>query len=180
MIGLSQVASWRWLLPPARGLTPASIVIVVAALRLATAACRSTVSLASAFAHTLLPDGRRRVLLIKLNPSPLCVMKCLTQVWIVTALEYSSYPGDVGHRIPEAPLAYGGEFGIELAMHRSHALIDPPSPGCASSVPGPPCLTIGVVFIAGVGCGLIFRYRIKLDDGQVAIILALFCHQHLA
>jgi hypothetical protein len=26
MIGLSQVASWRWLLPPASGLTPVSIV----------------------------------------------------------------------------------------------------------------------------------------------------------
>jgi hypothetical protein len=135
--------------------------------------------LASAFAHALLPEGRRRVLLIKLNPSPLCITKCLTYVWIVTALEYSRNPSDVGHRSLEAPLAYGSEFGVKLAMHRSHALIDPPSAGCASSVPGPPCFTIGVVFIASVGCGLIFRYRIKFDDGQVAIILALFCHQHL-
>jgi hypothetical protein len=39
---------------------------------------------------------------------------------------------------------------------------------------------IGVVFVAGIGCGLIFRYRIKFDDGQVAIILAFFRHQQLA
>jgi hypothetical protein len=39
---------------------------------------------------------------------------------------------------------------------------------------------IGVIFVAGVGCGLIFGYRIKFDDGQVAIVLAFFCHQHLA
>jgi hypothetical protein len=101
-------------------------------------------------------------------------------VWIITALEYSHYPGNVGHRSPEALLAYGSEFGVKLAVHRSHALIDPPSAGCASFVPGPPCFTIGVIFIAGVGCGLIFRYRIKFDDGQVAIILAFFHHQHLA
>jgi hypothetical protein len=112
MIGLSQVASWRWLLPPARGLTPASVVVVVATLRSRTAACRSIVSLASAFAHALLPDGGRRVLLIKLNPSSLRVTKCLTQIWIVTALENSSYPGDVGHRSPEASLSYGSEFGV--------------------------------------------------------------------
>jgi hypothetical protein len=37
MIGLSWVTPWRWLLPPARGLTPASV-IVVAALRLRTVA----------------------------------------------------------------------------------------------------------------------------------------------
>jgi hypothetical protein len=118
------------------------------------AACRSTVSLASAFAHALLSEGRRRVLLIKLNPSPLRVTKCLTHVRIITALEYGCNPGDVGHRSPEAPLAYGSEFGVKLAMHGSHAFINPPSAGCASSVPGSPCLTIGVVFIAGVGCGL--------------------------
>jgi hypothetical protein len=51
-------------------------------------------------------------LLIKLNPSPLCITKCLTHIWVVTALEYSSYPGDVGHRSPEASLAYGSEFGV--------------------------------------------------------------------
>jgi hypothetical protein len=88
------------------------VIVAVAALRSRMAACCSTVSLASAFAHALLPDGTRRVLLIKLNLSPLCVTKCLTHVWIVTALEYSSYPSDVGHRSPEAPLAYGSEFGI--------------------------------------------------------------------
>jgi hypothetical protein len=107
-------------------------------------------------------------------------MKRLTHVRIITALEYGRNPGDVGHRSPETPLAYGSEFGVKLAMHRSHALIDPPSVGCASSVPGSPCLTIGIVFVAGVGYGLIFRYRIKIDDGQVTIILAFFRHQHLA
>jgi hypothetical protein len=96
MIGLSRVTPWRWLLPPTRGLTPAGVVVVVATLRSRMAACRSTVSLASAFAHALLSDGGRRVLLIKLNPSPLCVTKCLTHVWIVTTLEYSHYPGNVG------------------------------------------------------------------------------------
>jgi hypothetical protein len=84
MIGLLRVTPWRWLLPPTRGLTPASVVIVVAALRSRTSVCRSTMSLALAFAHALLPEGRRRVLLIKLNPSPLCVTKCLTHVWVVT------------------------------------------------------------------------------------------------
>jgi hypothetical protein len=163
MIGLSRVTPWRRLLPPASG------VVIVAALRSGTAACRSTVSLASTFAHALLPEGRRQVLLIKLNLSPLCVTKCLTHVWIVTALEYSHYPSDVGHRSPEAPLAYGRKFGVKLTMHRSHALIDSPSAGCASSVPGPPCLTIGIVFVTGVGCGLMFRYRIKFDDVQVTI-----------
>jgi hypothetical protein len=39
---------------------------------------------------------------------------------------------------------------------------------------------IGVILIAGVGCGLIFGYRIIVDNGQVAIILAFFRHQHLA
>jgi hypothetical protein len=90
MIGLSWVASRRWLLPPASGLTPASVVIVIAALRSSTAACRSTVSLAAAFAHEFFSDGRRRVLLIELNSCPLRIAKCLTQVWIITALEYGS------------------------------------------------------------------------------------------
>jgi hypothetical protein len=39
---------------------------------------------------------------------------------------------------------------------------------------------IGVIFVTGIGCGLIFRDRIKFDDGQVAIVLAFFRHQHLA
>jgi hypothetical protein len=112
MIGLSRVASWRWLLPPASGLTPASAVVVVAALRSGMAAYRLTVSLAAAFAHALFPDGGRRVLLIELNPSPLRVAKCLTQIWIVTALEYSSYPSNVGHRSPKAPLTYSSKFGV--------------------------------------------------------------------
>jgi hypothetical protein len=64
MIGLSRVASWRWLLPTARSLAPAGVVVFVAALRLRTAARCSTVSLAAAFAHALLPDGGRRVLLM--------------------------------------------------------------------------------------------------------------------
>jgi hypothetical protein len=112
VIGVSRVASWRWLLPPASGLTPVSVVVVVTALRSRTAACRSTMSLAAAFTHAFFPDGGRRVLLIELNPSPLHVAKCLTQIWIVTALEYSSYAGNAGHRSPEAPLAYGSEFGV--------------------------------------------------------------------
>jgi hypothetical protein len=112
MIGLSRVASWRWLLPPASGLTPTSVVVVIASLRSRTAACRLTVSLATAFAHMFFSHGGRRVLLIELNPCPLCVAKCLMQVWIVTALEYGSYPSDVGHRSSETPLAHGSEFGI--------------------------------------------------------------------
>jgi hypothetical protein len=112
MIGLSRVASWRWLLPPTSGLIPASIVIVITALRSRVTACRSTVSLAMAFAHVFFSNGGCRVLLIELNPRPLRVAKCLMQVWIVTALEYSGYPGDVGHGSSEAPLADGGEFGV--------------------------------------------------------------------
>jgi hypothetical protein len=49
MIGLSRVTSWRWLLPPARSLTPTSVV-VVAAWRSRMTACRLAVALASAFA----------------------------------------------------------------------------------------------------------------------------------
>jgi hypothetical protein len=79
MIGLSRVTSWMWLLPPARSLTPASVV-VVATLKSRTATYRSAVSLALALAHALLPEGRRRVLLIKLNPGPLRVTKCLAHV----------------------------------------------------------------------------------------------------
>jgi hypothetical protein len=57
MIGLSRVASWRWLLPPASGLTPASVVIVVASLRSRMATCRSTVKLAATFAHVFFSNG---------------------------------------------------------------------------------------------------------------------------
>jgi hypothetical protein len=104
----------------------------------------------------------------------------LTHVRIVTALKYGRNPGDVGHRSPEALLAYGREFGVKFVMHGSHALIDPPSASCASPIPGPPCLTIGVIFIIGVGCGFVIGDRIKFIDGQVAIILTFFRHQHLA
>jgi hypothetical protein len=76
MIGLSWVASWRWLLPPASGLTPASVVVVIASLRSRTAAYRSTVRLAAAFTHVFFSDGGRRVLSIELNPCPLRVAKC--------------------------------------------------------------------------------------------------------
>jgi hypothetical protein len=104
----------------------------------------------------------------------------LTHVRIIAALEYGRNPGDVGHRSPETLLTYGSEFGVKLAMHGSHALIDSPSASCASPVPGPSCLTIGVIFIAGVSCGFIFGDRNKFVDGQVTIILAFFHHQHLA
>jgi hypothetical protein len=94
-------------------------------------------------------------------------------------LEYGHNPGDVDHRSPETPLTHSSKFSVKLAMHRSHALIDPPSAGCASSVPGPPCLTISVVFVTSIGCGFVFGDCIKFDDGKVAIILAFFRHQHL-
>jgi hypothetical protein len=176
MIGLSRVTPWKWLLPPTRGLAPASVVVVVAGLRLRTAASRSAVSLAPALAHTLLPDDRRRVVLIQLDPGPLCVKKCFTHIRIITALEYGRNPGDVGHRSPEAPFAYGGEFRVKLALHRSPALADPPLPDCAGSVPGPLCLTIGVIFGVGVGCDFIFGYIFKFGDGEIAIALAFFRH----
>jgi hypothetical protein len=176
MIGLSWVTPWRWLLPPATGLAPASVVIVVAGLRSRTTASRSAVSLAPALAHALRPDGRRRVLLIQLDPGPLRIDKCLTHIRIVTALEYGRNPGDAGHRSPEAPFTYGGKFRVKLALYRSPTLVDPPPPDCAGSVPGPPCLTIGVILGAGVGYDLIFRYIIKFGDGQIAIVLAFFRH----
>jgi hypothetical protein len=64
MIGLSRVTPWRWLLPPARGLAPASIVVVVAGLRSRASTSRSAVGLAPTLTHALLPDGRHWVLLI--------------------------------------------------------------------------------------------------------------------
>jgi hypothetical protein len=82
MIGLSRVTPWRWLLPPARGLAPVSVVVVVAGLRSRTTAGRLAVSLAPALAHALLPDGRCRVLLIQLDPDPLHVKKCLMHIRI--------------------------------------------------------------------------------------------------
>jgi hypothetical protein len=137
---------------------------------------RSAVSLAPALAHTLLPDGRCRVLLIQLDPSSLRIKKWLTNTRIITALEYCCDPSDVGHRSPEAPLAHGGELRVKLVMHRSPALVDPPPPDSAGSIPGPPHLMIGVVLVAGIGCDLIFRYSIKFDDGEVAIVLTFFRH----
>jgi hypothetical protein len=128
MFGLSRVAPWRWLLPPARGLAPVSIVVVVAGLRSRTTASRSAVSLAPALAHMLLPDGRHQVSLIQLDPGPLRIEKCLMHIGIVTALEYGHNPGDVGHQSPEALFAYGGELRVKLALHRLLALVDPLSP----------------------------------------------------
>jgi hypothetical protein len=57
MIKLSRVASWRWLLPPASSLTSTSVVVIIASLMSKTAAYRSTVSLAAAFAHVFFSDG---------------------------------------------------------------------------------------------------------------------------
>jgi hypothetical protein len=96
MIGLSRMTSWLWLLPPARGLAPASV--VVAELVSRTAASRSAVSLAPTLTHALLPDGGRRVVLIQLDPGPLRVKECLMHIRIMTALEDGRHPGDVGHR----------------------------------------------------------------------------------
>jgi hypothetical protein len=178
VIGLPQVAPWRWLLPPARSLTLAGVVVVVVGLRSRTTASHLAVSLAPALAHVLLLDGRCQVLLIQRDPGPLRVKKCLTHIRIITALEYGRDPGDVGHWSPEAPLAYGGKLRVKLAMHRSPALVDPPPPDCAGSIPSPPRHTIGVVLVAGIGCDLIFRYNIEFDDGEIAIVLASFRHQH--
>jgi hypothetical protein len=144
------------------------------------AASRSAVSLTSTLTHALLSDGGRRVVLIQLDPSPLRVEKCLTHLRIVAALENSRHPGDVGHRSPETPFTYGGELRVKLAMHRSPTLVGSPPPDCAGPVPGPPRLTIDVVFIASIGRDLIFGDRFKVDDGKIPIVLAFFGHQHLA
>jgi hypothetical protein len=174
MIGLLRVTSWLWLLPPARGLAPASV--VVAELVSRTAASCSAVSLAPTLTHTLLPDGGRWVVLIQLDPGPLRVKECLTHIRIMTALEDGRHPGDVGHRSPETPFTYGGELRVKLAMHRSPTLVGPPPSDCAGPVPGPPHLTIGVVLVAGIGCDLIFGDRIKVGDEKIPIILAFFRH----
>jgi hypothetical protein len=57
MIVLSRVTPRRWLLPPAGGLTPAIIVVVVARLKSRATTSRSAVSLAPTLTHVLLPDG---------------------------------------------------------------------------------------------------------------------------
>jgi hypothetical protein len=178
MIGLSRMTPLRWLLPPTRGLAPTSI--VVAELVSRTAASRSAVSLTPTLAHALLPDGGRRVVLIQLDPSPLHIKERLTHFRIMTALEDGRHPGDVGHRSPETPFAYGGELRVKLAVHRSPTLIGPPPPDCAGPFLGSPCLMISVVLVTGVGRDLIFGDRFKVDDGKIPIVLAFFGHQHLA
>jgi hypothetical protein len=80
VIGLPRVTPWRCLLPPARGLAPADVVVVVAGLRSRASASRSAVSLAPNLTHALLPDGGRQVLLIQLDPCPLRIKKCLTHI----------------------------------------------------------------------------------------------------
>jgi hypothetical protein len=97
----------------------------------------------------------------------------------MAALEDGRYPGDVGHRSPETPLAYGGKLRVELAMHRSPSLVGPPPPDRAGPVPGPPRFAIGIVLVSGVGCDLILRDRFKVDDEEVLIALSFFGHQHL-
>jgi hypothetical protein len=176
MICLSRVTPWRWLLPPARGLAPASIVVVVTGLMLRMTTSRSAVSLALTLTHALFPDSGRWVMLIQLYPGPLRVKKCLTHIRIIITLEYGRHPSDVGHRSPETPFTYGGELRVKLAIHRSPTLVGPPLPDCASPVPGPPRLTIGVVLVAGVGCDLVFGDRLKFDNGKIPIILAFFYH----
>jgi hypothetical protein len=174
MIGLSRVISWLWLLPPARGLAPVSVVIAELVSR--TAASRSAVSLAPSLTHALLPNGGRRVMLIQLDPGPLHVKECLTHIWIMTALENGRHPGNVGHRSPETSFAYGGELRVKLAMHRSPTLVGPPPPDCAGPVPSPSRLAIGVILFASVSSGLILRDCFKVDDGKTNIILAFFRH----
>jgi hypothetical protein len=100
----------------------------------------------------------------------------LTHVRIIAALEYGRHPSDVGHRSPETPFAYGGELRIKLAMHRSPTLVGPPPLNHAGPVPDPPRLAIDVVLLAGIGSGLIFKDRFKVDDGKTTIILAFFSH----
>jgi hypothetical protein len=170
MICLSRVTPWRWLLPPARDLAPMSVVVVVAGLKSRAAASRAAVS------HALLLDGGCRVVLIQLDPSPLRIKKCLTRVRVMTALEDGCHPGDVGHQSPKTPFAYDGEHRVKLAMHGSPTLVGPPPPDCADPISGPPCLTISVILVAGVGCDLIFGDCFKVDNGKIPVVLAFFCH----
>jgi hypothetical protein len=139
--------------------------LIISPLRSRTAACCSTVRLTAAFAHVFFSDGGRRVLLIKLNPCPLRVAKCLAQVWIVAAFEYGSYPSDVGHGTSEAPLSHSGDSAsssrcidrmrsLTLLRRTARALFLAPS-----------CLTLSVIFVTDVGCGLVFGYHIKCVDG---------------
>jgi hypothetical protein len=178
MIELLRMTPLRWLLPPARGLASASV--VVAELLSRTAASRSAVSVTSTLTHVLLPDGGHWVVLIQLDPSLLCVKECLTHFRIMAALEDGRYPSDVGHRSPKSPFAYGGELRVKLVMHRLPTLVGPPSLDCAGLVPGPPRLSIGVVLVASISRDLIFGDRFKVDDGKITIVLAFFGHQHLA
>jgi hypothetical protein len=78
MIGLSRMTPLRWLLPPARGLAPASV--VVAELVSRTASSRSAVSMAPTLTHALLSHGGHRVVLIQLDPGPLRIKECLTHI----------------------------------------------------------------------------------------------------
>jgi hypothetical protein len=94
----------------------------------------------------------------------------------MAALKDGRNPGNVSHRGPETSFAYGDKLRVKLAIHGSPTLVGPPSPDCAGSVPGPPHLTIGVGFFATVGSSLIFRDRVKVDDGKTTIILAFFRH----
>jgi hypothetical protein len=93
MIGLSWVTPRSWLLPPARGLAPTSVVVVVPGLKFRATASRSAVSLAPILTHALLPDGGSWILLIQLDPGPLHVKECLAHVRIVDALEDGRDPG---------------------------------------------------------------------------------------
>jgi hypothetical protein len=174
MIGLSRMTPLWWLLPPARVLAPASVVVAELVSRMASR--RSAVSLAPTLTHALLPDCGRRVVLIQLDLGPLHVKECLTHIQILTALEDGRHPGYVGHRSPKTPFAYSIELRIKLMMRRPPTLVGPPPPDCAGPIPGPPRLTIGVVLVAGVGRDLIFGDRFKVDDGKIPIVLAFFRH----
>jgi hypothetical protein len=143
---------------------------------LRTTTSRSTASLTLTLVHAFFPDDGHRILLIQLDPSPLRVEECLAYLRVVAALEDGRHPGDVGHRSPETPLTCGSELRVELAMHRSPSLVSPPPPDCAGPVPGPPCLTINIVLVTGVGRDLIFRDRFKVVYGKVPTVIAFVGH----